>query len=165
MDGTVSRCLKLAASLFVINSHDTLVDQMQGNIAVSQFMDDPLQNALTSTAQRERRQTSDVANARDEAERRRHPIEFRVDANPDGPPLAWVLLWGGVYANIYGQYTPASVRNWGYIMWDERRWIQPRLQDAVVKQWETEPDLADDIERDYHWSPLERWYDCNAFPS
>jgi hypothetical protein len=73
---------------------------------------------------------------------------------PDGPPLAWVLLWGGVYANLYGQYTPSSLRYWGYVMWDERRWIEMGAKDLVSRQWGTARGAIEEIEEVYGWRPV-----------
>ena len=74
-------------------------------------------------------------------------MEFVGDANPPaGPPLAWVLLWNGMYAKFYGGYTPASIKDWGYVMWDERRWTELGEKDLVQEQWKTEPELGDEIQ-------------------
>ncbi|KAJ2986361.1 hypothetical protein NUW58_g5066 [Xylaria curta] len=95
-------------------------------------------------------------NPRDEAEQRRDPICFVGDAvPPDGPPFAWVALWGGKYSHIYGEYVPEAVKRWGYIMWDERRWADMGADgNLVARQWDTSPDLVKDIENDHDWSPV-----------
>ena len=81
-------------------------------------------------------------------------MEFGGDIlPPDGPPLAWVLLWGGIYANLYGEYTPSWLKDWGYVMWDERRLVELGVTDLVSRQWETEPEAISLIEEYYAWRP------------
>ena len=130
---------------------------MQRSLTHRQEDDDPLIEALEWIAQLERREDAEESNqvdARDEAERRRDPMEFVGEADPlTGPPLAWVLLWNGIYTNLYGGHTPASIKDWGYVMWDERRWTELGSKDLVQEQWKTEPELADEIEERYNWRP------------
>ncbi|KAL2144764.1 hypothetical protein VTI28DRAFT_8610 [Corynascus sepedonium] len=158
MDGTVSRGLKMTVRLLAIDDHETLVAKMQRCLTHHHSLDAPMRRALGSVAQSDRRDASSNStsiNPRDEAERRRDPLKFVGDAvPPDGPPLGWVLLWSGTYANIYGEYVPETVRKWGYVMWDERRWAELGARDLVAKQWETAPDLVQEIEIDYDWHPL-----------
>ncbi len=105
-------------------------------------------------AQLERREESNQVDDRDEAERRRDPMQYLGEANPlAGPPLAWVILWNGVYSNLCGAYTPASIKPRGYVVWDERRWTELGSKDLVQQQWKTEPELADDSEERYNWRP------------
>ncbi|KAL2192587.1 hypothetical protein P885DRAFT_72864 [Corynascus similis CBS 632.67] len=133
-------------------------EAMQRCLTHHHGLDAPMRRALGSVAQSDRRDASSNStsiNPRDEAERRRDPLEFAGDAvPPNGPPLGWVLLWSGTYANIYGEYVPEIVRKWGYVMWDERRWAELGARDLVAKQWETAPDLVQEIEIDYDWHPL-----------
>lgn len=74
---------------------------------------------------------------------------------PDDPPLAWVLLWGGRYANIYEGYVPESLKRWGYVTWDASRWTDMGAKGLVAMQWETALKLVEQIEFDYNWSPVE----------
>ncbi|KAI1747724.1 hypothetical protein F4782DRAFT_520157 [Xylaria castorea] len=157
MDGTVSRGLKMIARLLVINEHQILVSKMQRCLTHSHELDAPVRAALWSMAQWDRREMSTkFPNARDEAERRRDPMHFVGDAvPPDGPPFAWVSLWGGKYSNIYGEYVPLPVRRWGYVMWDERRWADMGAdENLIARQWKTSPDLVEEIETDYDWRPV-----------
>ncbi|KAK7420369.1 hypothetical protein QQX98_002792 [Neonectria punicea] len=109
MDGTVSRGLKMTARLLTIDSREKLVAKMERCLTHDANLDYPVKEALGTLAQSDRRDMS--PNSNDEAEQRRDPIEFvGDDMRPDGPPLAWVLLWGGKYANIYGEYVPESLR-------------------------------------------------------
>jgi hypothetical protein len=157
MDGTTSRGLEMLARLLVVNDHEILVDKVSRCITSHHEVDAPLRKVFWDVTQSGRRQMSTAVNARDDAQQRRDPMEFRGDVvPPDGPPLAWVLLWSGIYANVYGECTPRSLRDWGYVMWDERRWIEFEAKDLVLRQWETEPDAVDHIERHYGWRPVPR---------
>lgn len=155
LEGTISRGLKMTVRLLAIDNHATLVAKMQRCLTHDQNMDASLRKVLSSLAQDDRRGLStNPPTARDEAEERRDPMEFAGDAlPPNGPPFAWVLLWSSKYANIYGGYVPEPLRRWGYVMWDERRWAG--LGALVTKQWESAPELVEEIERDFDWSPLD----------
>ncbi|PMD41882.1 hypothetical protein L207DRAFT_511643 [Hyaloscypha variabilis F] len=158
MDGTVSRGLKMLVRLLAIDDHEKLVTKMQRCLTHDQSLDAPIRNALGSAAQNDRREMStNFPDTRDAAEQRREPMYFVGDAvPPDEPPLAWVLLWGGKYANIYGEYVPESLRRWGYVMWNESRWTEMGAKELVVMQWETAPELVEEIEVDCNWSPVGR---------
>ncbi len=75
---------------------------------------------------------------------------------PNEPPLAWVLLWHGKYANIYGEYVPEPLRIWGFVTWNESRWTDIGAKDLNGMQLETVPELVEEIENDYSWSPVGR---------
>ncbi len=56
----------------------------------------------------------------DRLERESAPLLFDGDTL-DGPPLAWVTLWGGRYVNTYGDTVPQSLKQWGHVFWDADR--------------------------------------------
>ncbi|KAK4032832.1 hypothetical protein C8A01DRAFT_50464 [Parachaetomium inaequale] len=152
MDGSVSRGLRLTVRLLPVHDHDTLVTKMEHNLIKSHFLDDPIRRIVGSTVQRMRRDTS--LNARDEAEQRRDPMDFTGDAvPPDSPPLAWVRLWGGTYVNIFGEYIPEPLKQWGHVMWDAQRWAELGAEHLVSKQWETASNIIEEIEDHYGWRP------------
>ncbi|KAI0205950.1 hypothetical protein F4808DRAFT_455447 [Astrocystis sublimbata] len=154
MDGTISRGLKKTVRLLTINDHDELVQQMVRCLSHSAEIDAHMYEVLGDVSQMCRRdESSKYPNSRDEAEQRRDILQFAGDAvPPDGPPVAWVQLWGGKYSNIYGDYVPESVRRWGYVMWDERRWIDMKSgKSLITSQWTA--DLATEIETFYNWKP------------
>ncbi|KAK4182039.1 hypothetical protein QBC35DRAFT_457703 [Podospora australis] len=161
MDGTISRGLKITARLLTIDpaDHNTLVTKMQRCLTHHPNTDEPMKKALWTVAQFSRRESSThpTPNPRDEAQDQREPMDFLGDVvPPDGkPPLGWVLLWGGVYSNIYGEYTPPSLKRWGYVMWDEKRWISwgPDAKELVHHQWNAFPERVDEIYNDFDWIP------------
>ena len=158
MKGTISRGLKMIVRLLVINDHEELVTKMQRCLTRDQNLDAPMRDAFGSIAQNDRREMStNFPDARDAAEQRRDQMDFAGDAvPPDEPPIAWVLLWGGKYANIYGEYVPELLRRWGYVMWDESRWSDVGAKELVAKQWETAPELVEEISNDRNWTPVRR---------
>ncbi|KAL9487749.1 hypothetical protein ACSS6W_000026 [Trichoderma asperelloides] len=157
MDGTVSRGLKMAARLLNIKDHEKLVYKMQRCLTHDQNLDAPVRTAIGLAAQSDRREMStSFPDERDEAEQRQDPIRFTGDAvPPNGAPLAWVLLWGGKYANIYGEYVPEPLRRLGYVIWDKNRWDGMVAKELIARQWEMEPELVEEIKIDLGWSPLE----------
>ncbi|KAI1388386.1 uncharacterized protein F4822DRAFT_429011 [Hypoxylon trugodes] len=50
----------------------------------------------------------------------RDPLPFEGDSETR-PSSAWTLTWSGTYSNLYGEYIPNKLREWGYVMWDEAR--------------------------------------------
>lgn len=51
---------------------------------------------------------------------RRDPLPFLGD-RVDTPPLAWTLMWGNTYSNIYGWWMDNKIGEWGYVLWDAER--------------------------------------------
>uniref|UniRef100_UPI0020C2F5D1 hypothetical protein n=1 Tax=Salmonella enterica TaxID=28901 RepID=UPI0020C2F5D1 len=70
---------------------------------------------------------------------------------------AWVLLWGGKYANIYGDYLPRGLNKWGHVMWDARRLAQAGVEESIFEQWKHEGSAwkAEVIKDHYGWSPTD----------
>ncbi|KAI1426158.1 hypothetical protein F5Y12DRAFT_296032 [Xylaria sp. FL1777] len=158
LEGSLFHSLEVIARLLTIDNDEALVSELQKNRSLSHYVDAPIKSALCTVAQFQRRQRSaNFPDARDEAEKIRDPIQFIGDTvPPDGPPAAWVALWGGRYSNIYGGYVPEPVQQWGYVFWDEHRWIDMGVDDnLLVRQWKLSDDLVDEIESDYDWRPPE----------
>ena len=75
-------------------------------------------------------------NAKDAAEYRGEPLGFSRDKLPlTGPPMAWTILCGPGYYNIYGEGMPRSLQRWGYVIWDGRRWIGHRGGELILRAW------------------------------
>lgn len=116
---------------------------MQHNICYlgGPFLED---GALGETAQYNRRR--DWPSERDEKQRRRDPMPFRGDGEPDEqgerPPLAWTLIWREKYTNLYGYYIDDDIRRLGYVMWDAARLEQSGAKDRLLQLWDEAWDEA-----------------------
>ncbi len=67
---------------------------------------------------------------------RAEPLPFNGD-NEQGPPLAWTLIWQGIYSNLYGYVIPDEMRLWAYIMWDAERLEYTGAKEVLVRQFTT----------------------------
>ena len=146
LTGTISRGLELLHVVhFKIKDHEQLVSVMQANICFSagSFLDEDFE-ALGETAQLMRR--DEKITEKDWKQRRRDPLPF-IDDVGTGPPLAWTLIWGGTYSNLFGIYIPQVYRCWGYVMWDAGRLKNSGGEEALALQWDNEYDDRDDVEQ------------------
>lgn len=109
----------LRTVLFDTKSHEHLVTTMQEHMTSSYIPIDSFEGVLGQTKQARRRRNH--PSERDRMEEQRVPFPFRGDGEPDAPPLAWTMLWGGTYSNLYGTYVPSELRVWGYVFWDGAR--------------------------------------------
>lgn len=81
---------------------------------------------------------------RDRLELDRTPLPFRGDMEADSgddsgqlyPPLAWTVVWGGTYSNMYGWFTSKKLRRWGYVFWDAARIQNTTTETVLREQWE-----------------------------
>lgn len=148
MRGTMLRGPRMTAKILgVINNHDQLVHKMGRCLTRYHHMDPPMSEALSAEAQIERRDEQNYTpNAQDAAEGV-ELLPFQGDTvPPTGPPLAWVLLWRGRYANIYGGYIPVPLKEYGWVVWDEVRLESMGVRKLVAGQWNTAPDLVELIQ-------------------
>lgn len=153
MRGTMMRGLKMTARILaVINNHDQLVDKMARCLTPFNHLDACMSDSLSTEAQCDRREDLNYTpNAQDDAEGR-DLLPFQGDAvPPTGPPLAWVLLWGGRYVNIYGGYVPEPLKEYGWVIWDGCRLDGMDARQLITTQWKSAPDLIEEIESDYPW--------------
>jgi len=170
MDGIVSRGVKMALRLLEQDDHEKLVSLTSQWLCHASVTDYPLREVLSSLAQDQRREMfTTYPTNQDKRQKERESMPFFEDAfsldieaflplsTPVGdPPFGWVTLWGGKYANIYGEYVPKSLRQWGYVMWDKSRWIEMGADESLIKgQWEMSPDLVKKIKDTFDWSPME----------
>ncbi|KAF2148785.1 hypothetical protein K461DRAFT_297284 [Myriangium duriaei CBS 260.36] len=65
----------------------------------------------------------------------RTPFPFTGDADSDGPPFAWTVLWRDTYSDMTGYYIPNTLKDWGYVMWDARRIKETGADELLKKQW------------------------------
>ncbi|KAJ2991310.1 hypothetical protein NUW58_g2558 [Xylaria curta] len=155
MDGIIARGLRTMARVLKINSHEELVSEMKKSLAINHLVDGTLMETTNMISQFDRRDGRSysklyvrfcgnyrdfhaaVFDDRDLAERRQDRMRFLGDSMPlSGPPLAWVLLWDGKYVNIFGEFVPTSLKRWGYVMWDARRWADVQAKELISSQWD-----------------------------
>lgn len=112
-------------------------------------------SAFSVDTQRERHCSNPTD--RDDKQGLRAPLTFEGDRQSNGsrssPPLAWTLVWGNTYSNIFGQYIPKSFQRWGWVMWDAARLEHTGAKELIMKQWEKwkEADSYDDPRQPF-WS-------------
>lgn len=131
--------------MFRTKDHDDLVSLMGKSL-------NPIQNsffqvASSAVAQCDRRQ--DDPNDKDRAEESGDALTFTGD-DSGRPPRAWVLLWGGKYSNLHGEYVPNELRRQGYVMWDEGRLDAKGTREYFVKLWDESPELKM-VKEDFPW--------------
>lgn len=125
--------------MFTTKAHDGLVALMEKSLMTAQR--DFFTEASSSIAQCDRREDyTGRPDDRDRAEQRREALAFAGDDSAQ-PPLAWVLLWGGKYSNLYGGYVPAELRRAGYVMWDEGRLDVKATREYFARLWAESPEL------------------------
>ncbi|KAH7171617.1 hypothetical protein DER46DRAFT_592456 [Fusarium sp. MPI-SDFR-AT-0072] len=131
-NGIISRGLQVASTLFDLQDHLKKVDVVARESVL--VVNDLLLESTVPYRQEERRmnQHSDSDLAQDNREK----MAFNGD-DEDSPPLAWVTFWNGQYSNLYGDFLPRSLREWGYIMWDRNRLVNADALALVDQEWKT----------------------------
>lgn len=116
---------------------------MQPQIAliVGDFLGyDDVYGALSEHAQSNLRE--ERVSRREQKQERRDPLPFTGDGDSETegprPPLAWTLIWGGTYSNLFGSYVPDTIRRWGYIFWDAERLERTGAKELLARQWKEE---------------------------
>ncbi|KAG8157991.1 hypothetical protein KVR01_012263 [Diaporthe batatas] len=130
----VSQGLPLMASVLRIRDREELAATLRANMDSGyrvwhMWLDDVTGN--TDMNERWERSYSE----RDLAQDEQRPIPFRGDS-PDSPPLAWVLIWGETYSNLFGIFIPKPLHLWGYIMWDARRMEETGARERLMREWD-----------------------------
>ncbi|KAI1394417.1 uncharacterized protein F4822DRAFT_388120 [Hypoxylon trugodes] len=131
LSGTTSRGLGLLHKIiFQIKDHEHLVSTMQEQMKTGEFFDE---SNLSQACQRCRR--DEEPSERDLKQERLDPLLFVGDIESQ-PPLAWTLIWGDTYSNIYGHYISDEFRKWAYVMWDKTRLEREGATDELLREWE-----------------------------
>lgn len=102
-------------------------------------MDDLLFRSTLSYYQEARRENQH--SDRDQAQDDREKMVFSRDSD-GSPPLAWVIFWKETYSNLFGDFIPQSLRQWGYVMWDSDRLVNTDAVARLDQAWKdmyTEP--------------------------
>ena len=116
-EGTIATGgLDLFRQALTVSGPDELINLMDANLTWCTV--DTIADLMSQFAQDMARE--EAPSERDEAEYRCDKLLFTGDRE-DGPPLAWVLLWSGLYSNSYGDCIPVPLRNFGYVFWDAGR--------------------------------------------
>ncbi|KAI0515426.1 hypothetical protein F5B22DRAFT_607330 [Xylaria bambusicola] len=134
LEGTTLRGLRLLHTvLFRLKDHSHLVSIMQEHITRSYIPLNAYEGYFGWTDQelRRRRNPSD----RDRMQKAKVQFLFRGDAEPDGPPLAWIRIWKNTYSNLYGRYIPDEMRRWGFVFWDAATLESTRGMEVLERQW------------------------------
>lgn len=149
IEGTALQGLFLLRSILVdIKDHDTLVRTMQQHMQTSYIPLNACEGVFGECHQTDRRENR--PSERDRMQAAKNPLPFRGDHDTDAPPLAWTILWGGTYSNLYGHYTSARFRRWGFVFWDAYRLEKAGCRDMILsKEWEGMWDEEDP--RDLMW--------------
>lgn len=135
--GTMSHGLGLLHTLlFKVRNHEHLVTTLQQWLRPWEVHAADDEWAEDSQIMRRRKSPSE----RDLKERRRDPLPFRGDGEPDAegtrPSLAWTLIWGGTYSNLYGAYCDEDLRRWGYVLWDATRLESTGATEVLLREWD-----------------------------
>ncbi|KAL7916982.1 hypothetical protein ACQKWADRAFT_307934 [Trichoderma austrokoningii] len=135
LEGTTLRGTSLLHTvLFEIKDHEHLVSLMQRHISSSYVPLNVSEGVFGETQQAIRRR--DHPSEQDQMQEERVPCQFCGDGEPDTPPLAWTIIWGDTYSNLYGCYTLDEMRRWGYIFWDAARLESTGAREVLRRQWE-----------------------------
>lgn len=138
LNGTIGQGgLRLAFHMFRTEKHDDLVGLMKK--ALTTIEHDFFREASSAVAQCDRRiEDSDHGYSAKEIQ---SSLVFTGDDSAR-PPLAWVLLWGGKYSDLYGEYVPSELRQQGYVIWDERRLDVRGTKEYFARLWDESPELG-----------------------
>ncbi|CZR40538.1 uncharacterized protein FPRO_05438 [Fusarium proliferatum ET1] len=136
-NGMVSRGLCVLSSVFKAQGHLKLVEVVSEEIVA--VVDDLLFRSTLSYYQEARRENQH--SDRDQAQDDREKMVFSRDSD-GSPPLAWVIFWKETYSNLFGDFIPQSLRQWGYVMWDSDRLVNTDAVARLDQAWKdmyTEP--------------------------
>lgn len=146
LEGTILHGLSLLRKvLFDITDQEALVQTMQQHIRHSYLILNDNDGLFSYGQQMDRRLK--YPSARDRLQAARNPFPFRGDGDVDAPPLAWTMLWGDTYSNMYGHYTSGGIRDWGYVFWDSGRFKELGGRELLSK-WRVE-NWGEDDPRDF----------------
>ncbi|KAG8166732.1 hypothetical protein KVR01_002421 [Diaporthe batatas] len=139
LTGTIAHGgLDLALKMIKAVTHDERLDLMTRSLQAGGDSGDFVEEATDPATHVSRRYRQ--PNDRDRAEERDQAMSFAGD-DAGAPPLAWTLLWGGRYSNLFGGYVPDELRRWGYVLWDARRIDVDGARGYLKGLWATSPEL------------------------
>lgn len=110
----------LRTVMFDAKDQETLVQTMQDNLAFSYVLGPRMRDIFGETDQDSRREHRPSDHDRMQAAKT--PLLFKGDADVDGPPLAWTILWQETCSSSYGlSFGVQDFEGWGYVFWDAQR--------------------------------------------
>lgn len=114
------------------HDQERLVETMQQSIVSSYIPISATEGIFGEMQQLQRRQQEPSLG--DSMTEERAPCPFG-GSDLTTPPLAWTVIWGGTYSNLYGYYTCDEFRRWAYVFWDGDRLRRYGAEEVLVMQW------------------------------
>ncbi|KAF5982008.1 hypothetical protein FBULB1_4510 [Fusarium bulbicola] len=128
--GIVYRGLSVLSSVFKAQDHLELVKVVSEEVVTA--VDDLLFQSTEIFLQEQRRENQH--SDRDQAQDDREKMLFGGDSD-ESPPFAWVVFWKERYSNLFGDFIPRPLRQWGYIMWDSDRITNTNAVAILEQEW------------------------------
>jgi hypothetical protein len=123
--------LNLLRRMYIVKGHEELVVLMQQHIKISTgHLMSPWSGLFDETSQVERQRNDPVRRQR---LLNKEPFPFLGEH--EGPPFAWTDIWESKYSNLYGFYTSAELRYWGYVFWDKATLKSTGALEVLQEQW------------------------------
>ncbi|KAI1042334.1 hypothetical protein LB505_012315 [Fusarium chuoi] len=135
--GIISRGLAVLSTALKTQDQSKLAELVASEIVL--MVEDILFESTNSYHQETRRENHH--SDRDQAQDDREKMVFSSDSD-GSPPLAWVIFWKERYSNLFGNFIPESLRQWGYVMWDSDRLANTDAVARLDQGWKdmyTEP--------------------------
>ncbi|KAG7419684.1 hypothetical protein Forpe1208_v003431 [Fusarium oxysporum f. sp. rapae] len=143
-NGMVSRGLCVLSSVFKAQDHLKLVEVVSEEIVA--VVNDLLFRSTIPFLQEQRRENQH--SEKDQAQDDRAKMSFNGDSY-ESPPLAWVVFWKEAYSNLFGDFVPRPLRQWGYVMWDSDRLANTDAVAILDQEWKamyTRPNYEEEPE-------------------
>lgn len=122
--------------MFKTRDYDGLVDLMGRSLTETEH--DFMEDTMSPNTQHYR--LIDELSGKDFDEESQEALIFTGDDRA-GPPLAWVLLWGGKYSNICGEVVPPDLSRHEYVMWNQWRLNVEGTREYFARLWDESPEL------------------------
>ncbi|EXK78955.1 hypothetical protein FOQG_16403 [Fusarium oxysporum f. sp. raphani 54005] len=128
--GIISRGLSVLSTALETQNHSKLVELVSSEIVLVVV---DILFASTNPYHQETRRENQHSD-RDQAQDDREKMVFSGDSY-DSPPLAWVVFWKEAYSNLFGDFIPRPLRQWGYVMWDSDRLANTNAVAILDQEW------------------------------
>lgn len=64
------------------------------------------------------------------------------------------MIWGGTYSNLFGDYIPDALCQWGWVMWDAARLERMGAKEVMIQK--LEEDHCTDLRKDYWYADADK---------